>query len=322
VATQEVLRKRAQLLAAIRNFFATRGVLEVETSTLSTAGATAPHLDSFLTHYQGLSAPHGQKLFLQTSPEYGMKRLLAAGTGPIYQICKAFRNGEVSKRHNPEFTMLEWYRPGFDHICLMEEVEILVGGLLVNVLTCPSERITYREAFIRYAQIDVESAPVTSLRTCALDNGISDITSLAENDRDGWLDLLLSHVVEPNLGRGCLCFVYDYPAAQAALARVRTESSGCVVAERFELYVNGIELASGYHELGDGAEQRRRFENDRLQRRIIHKQDVLLDENLLAALEAGLPDCAGVALGVDRLLMLQVGAQTINEVLSFPVNRT
>lgn len=322
VATQEILRARAQLLATIRNFFTTHGVLEVETPTLSAAGATAPHLDSLLTHYQGLSAPHGQTLFLQTSPEYAMKRLLAAGSGPIYQICKAFRNGEESNRHNPEFTMLEWYRPGFDHIRLMDEVEMLVGGLLAKVLKRPTERITYREAFMRYAQVDVENASVATLRTCALDNGISEVSSLAENDRDGWLDLLLSHIVEPNLGQGCLCFIYHYPASQAALARVRTEPSGCVVAERFELYVKGIELASGYHELGDGDEQRRRFENDRLQRRIHQKQDVPLDENLLAALQAGLPDCAGVALGVDRLLMLQVGAQTINEVLSLPINLT
>ncbi len=321
-ATQEILRARARLLAAIRRFFEARGVLEVETPVVSATGATAPHLDSLLTQYQGPSAPHGQTFFLQTSPEFAMKRLLAAGSGPIYQICKAFRNGEAGRQHNPEFTMLEWYRPDFDLHALMDEVESLTTDLLADVIKHPGERMTYAEAFQRYADVDTHAASAPTLKACALRNGINDVAGLAEDDRDGWLDLLLSHIVEPRLGHNHLCFIYNYPASQAALSRLRHEPlSGRMLAERFELYVNGMELASGYHELGDSGMQRERFEHDRVQRRAHHKADVALDERLLAALEVGLPDCSGVALGVDRLLMLQVGVNSINDVLAFPIDR-
>lgn len=252
-----------------------------------------------------------------------MKRLLAAGSGPIYQICKTFRNGERGRLHNPEFTMLEWYRPGFDHQALMSETEELVTAVLGEaVLHGPRERLTYAEAFARYAEINPFAAPMKELRDCARTHGIG-ANGLDMDDRDGWLDLLLSHVVGPKLGQQRLCFLYDYPVSQAALARIRSGSQvqPYPVAERFELYVNGIELASGYHELGDGIEQRRRFEVDLKKRAELCTILVPTDERLLAALESGLPDCAGVAVGVDRLVMLATGVAAIDEAVSFPLDR-
>lgn len=250
-----------------------------------------------------------------------MKRLLAAGSGPIYQICKVFRNGEAGRLHNPEFTMLEWYRPGFDQHALMDEVEALAAGLLADIITAPAERVTYADAFRRYAGVDVHKASLAALQDCVRESGIAAVPGLDDHDRDAWLDLLLTHVVEPQLGRGRLCFIHDYPAAQAALARIRHHPPAPAVAERFELYVNGVELASGYHELRDGQEQRRRFERDKALRRAARIADIPLDENLLAALEQGLPACAGVAVGVDRLVMLALGAVDIREVLAFPIDR-
>ena len=322
-ATRETLKARAQLLAAVRAFFAARAVLEVETPLLSSAAATAPHLDSFRTCYTGPGA-HGLELYLHTSPEFAMKRLLAAGSGPIYQICKVFRNGERGRLHNPEFTMLEWYRLGFDHQALMNETEELVTDVLGEaVLREPSERLTYADAFVRHAEVNPFAASMLELRDCARAHGIEPVTGLTMDDRDGWLDLLLSHVVGPKLGQQRLCFLYDYPASQAALARIRPGSPAqpYPVAERFELYMNGIELASGYHELGDGIEQRRRFEADVEKRAELCTALVPMDERLLAALESGLPDCAGVAVGVDRLVMLATGFAAIDETLSFPLDR-
>ena len=323
-ATRETLEARAKLLAAIRAFFAARGVLEVETPLLSSAAATAPHLDSFKTHYAGPGAAGGLTLYLHTSPEFAMKRLLAAGSGPIYQICKVFRNGERGRIHNPEFTLLEWYRPGFDQQALVDETQQLVTDLLGKAtLPEPSERLTYAEAFARHAQINPLAAPIQELHKCASSHGIEPVAGLAMDDRDGWLDLLLTHVVGPKLGRQRLCFLYDYPASQAALARIRPGTPGqpYPVAERFELYANGIELASGYHELGDAIELRRRFEADIKKRAELRTMRVPMDERLLAALESGLPDCAGVAVGVDRLVMLATGATVIDEAVSFPLDR-
>ncbi len=248
-----------------------------------------------------------------------MKRLLAAGSGSIYQICKAFRNGEAGRRHNPEFTLLEWYRPGFDHHALMDEVEALVADLLGDVLAHKSsERMSYREAFLRYVNIDCCLASIVELRNCAYKQGIL-VAGMDEKDRDGWLDLLLTHIVEPQLGQGQLCFIYDYPASQAALAKVR-QGSPCPLAERFELYVNGMEVASGYHELTDSHEQRCRFEQDMAARRSAQAAEIPLDEYLLAALDEGLPDCAGVAIGIDRLVMLITGASHLRDVLAFPIS--
>jgi|CXWL01.1.fsa_nt_gi lysyl-tRNA synthetase class 2 len=313
-ASWSALRVRAELLARIREFFAQRGVLEVETPILAAAPVTDPRLASFSTSFQGPGAPRGRRLYLQTSPEFAMKRLLAAGSGPIYQLGKAFRDGEAGRRHNPEFTILEWYRPGFDHHQLMDEMDALLASTLG---AAPAERLTYRDALLLHAGVNPLGAPVDDLREAA-SRTLGSIPELGD-DRDAWLDLLVSLVVEPHLGRGRPTFVYDYPASQAALARLRPDDRR--VAERFEVYVDGLELANGFHELGDATEQRRRFELDLARRRAEGLPEVPLDENLLAALAHGLPPCAGVALGFDRLVMVALGVASLAEVIAFPWDR-
>jgi lysyl-tRNA synthetase class 2 len=318
-AKLEVLKLRARILEGMRAYFSTRGVLEVETPVLSTGAATDRHLESFSTSYRGPGLPPGMMLYLHTSPEFAMKRLLAAGSGPIYQICRVFRQGEAGRRHNPEFTMLEWYRPGFDHHALMDEVEALVTPILGPRLKLAPEMVSYCEAFMRHAGINPHKASVSELREAASRRGIAGEFG---EERDAWLDLLLTQVVEPQLGRGRLTFLYEYPASQAALAQLTEDDDGNLVAERFELYFAGVELANGYHELADSAEQRRRFEADNASRRASDKREVPHDEWFLAALEEqGLPDCAGVALGVDRLVMLAAGANSLAEVMAFPIER-
>ena len=320
-AALEVLKLRARLLERIRAFFSERAVLEVETPVLSTAAITDPALASLATRYLGPLFPQGQTLYLHTSPEFSMKRLLAAGSGPIYQICKVFRDGETGRLHNPEFTMLEWYRPGFDHQRLMNETSELVMQLLAPSLSLNSpERLTYREAFQRNADLDPHTASAGDFAAVAKAHHIrvpQDL--LAQNDLSVWRDLLLTHVVEPRLGQGRLTFIYDYPASQASLARIQPGNPP--VAARFELYLNGIELANGFHELADADEQRTRFEHQLHARALSGLPAVPLDERLLAALVNGLPDCAGVALGFDRLVMLASGARSISEVLAFPLDR-
>jgi len=312
-AQQEALRARASLLANIRAFFAERAVLEVETPLLCSRGITDPAIEP-LSVNGGLSLGADSR-YLQTSPEYAMKRLLAAGSGPIYQICKAFRDGEAGSRHNPEFTLLEWYRPGMDQHQLMAEVAALVCACLGER---PWRALSYRELFQRSIGVDPFADTLASLQQAARER--VDVGDLG-GDRDLWLDLLLTHCVEPWLAQQGLCFVYDYPASQAALARLG-ERDGYVVGERFELYVDGIELANGYHELADAAEQRARFEEDNRRRRARGQPERELDEALLAALEAGLPDCSGVALGVDRLLMLVTGETDIRRLLAFSWDRS
>jgi lysyl-tRNA synthetase class 2 len=320
-ATLEVLKLRARLLARTRAFFSARDVLEVETPALSAAATTDPALASFATRYTGPLFPRGQTLYLHTSPEFPMKRLLAAGSGSIYQICKVFRDGEAGRRHNPEFTLLEWYRVGFDHHRLMDETGELVMELLAPSLSLqPPERLTYREAFQRHAGLDPFAASHHEFGQAARMHGISVSPELvSETDPDPWCDLLLTHVVEPKLGQGRLTFIYDYPVSQAALARIQPGNSP--VAARFELYLNGIELANGFHELANADEQRKRFEQQRQTRAAEGLPAVPVDERLLAALAHGLPDCAGVALGFDRLVMLASGACTIDDVLAFPLER-
>lgn len=319
-ATLEVLELRARILERIRAFFARHGVLEVETPYLSPAAATDPHLASLATRYTGPGYPSGIALYLHTSPEFAMKRLLAAGSGSIYQICKVFRDGERGWLHNPEFTLLEWYRIGADHHALMDEVAQLVAEALAGWRTLgPAEKLSYREAFLGHAGIDPHTADGGDFARVARAHGLSIPCGLAEGDLDGWRDLLLTHLVEPHLGRGQPTFIYDYPASQAALARVR--GTNPPLAERFECYLDGIELANGFRELTDPLEQRRRFERDLARRQEQGLPAVPMDERLLAALEAGLPDCAGVALGVDRLVMLAAGAGAIEEVLAFPLGR-
>ncbi|MCP3672612.1 MAG: EF-P lysine aminoacylase GenX [Gammaproteobacteria bacterium] len=317
VAGPEMLRARARLLADIRGFFQGLGVMEVETPVCSGCASTDPMLESFTTSFTGPGVPEAKELFLHTSPEFPMKRLLAAGSGPVYQMCKVFRNGESGRMHNPEFTLLEWYRPGYDHHRLMGEVAELINGLLPAPL--PVERISYGELFQGHLGLDPHRCSVEEMRGHAIKAGVTGSESLDLHSVDGWLDLLLTHCIEPHLGRGSLCFVYDYPATQASLSRIRPGTPP--LAERFELYIEGIELANGFHELASGPEQRGRFNADLEQRRTNGAREVPMDELLLAALDAGLPECSGVALGVDRLLMCLTGTSHIQDVLAFPLER-
>ena len=316
-ARLDVLAARARVLAAIRGFFAEAGVLEVETPALSFAGSTDPALASLSTRYTGPGAPLGATLWLQTSPELAMKRLLAAGSGPIWQLCRVFRDGERGRRHNPEFSLLEWYRPGFSMHDLIDEVVALLRCVLGG--SPFEERLTYAEAFERALGVDPLGATIDALQAVAVRAGITGAEHLRLADRDAWLDLLMTHCVEPGLAANGITVVHDYPASQAALARLREDEPR--VAERFEVYVRGVELANGFHELGDAAEQRRRFDADNARRRSAGLPEMPIDERLLAALEAGLPDCCGVALGVDRLVMLATGAQRIDDVIAFPLER-
>ncbi len=308
------LQQRALILARIRAFFAEKEIMEVDTPVLSGAAITDPHLESFATRYTGPGHAEGKPLYLHTSPEFPMKRLLAAGSGPIYQLCKVFREGEAGRRHNPEFTLLEWYRPGFDHHALMNEVAELVAPLL-GLDGKSVDKLSYREAFLRHADIDPLAVSLEELHSCAVGLGITGFDE--EHDRDVWLDLILTHAVEPRLGRDGLCFIYDYPASQAALARLNPENPQ--VAERFELYYQGVELANGFHELASAEEQRKRFTAELEKRKRSGQPLVPIDERLLSALEAGFPPCSGVALGVDRLVMLALGAESINEVMAFTI---
>nr|VFJ43509.1 MAG: lysyl-tRNA synthetase, class 2 [Candidatus Kentron sp. FW] len=318
VADMAMLRQRARLLAKIRKFFAERGVLEVETPLLASTTATDPHLASIEVHYPALmegigTGQSGRRLFLQTSPEFFMKRLLAAGSGPIFQICKAFREGEAGRYHNPEFTLLEWYRPGFDRDRLIDEVQSLIRAILP---IGPARQLTYREAFQRHANLDPLGAPLSVLQERAVGLG-ADPEDARSFDRDTYLDLILSRIVQPALGPGAV-FLSRFPATQAAMARLATDDPR--VAERFELFVDGIELANGYHELTNSREQRDRFIADNEKRRHMGLAGLPIDERLLMALNHGMPDCAGVALGIDRLLMLSAD-KNLDAVMAFPFSR-
>ena len=312
-AANEMLHLRAEILAKTRTFFADRGVLEVETPLLASAPATDLHLHALSCRYRGPGADGGRDLYLQTSPEFAMKRLLAADSGPIYQICKAFRDGEAGERHNPEFTMLEWYRPGWDHHRLMDEMDDFLAALLGSR---SAERLTYSEAFERYAGFDPLREGDEALRQRVRGLAATRVDDLARSDL---LDLVLTHDIEPKLGHCQPTFIYDYPASQAALSRVRDGDPP--VAERFEVFAEGVELANGYHELTDPTEQRRRFEADLEARRSHGLPEVPIDDHLLTALEHGLTASAGVALGVDRLVMVAAGTRNISEVLAFPIDR-
>ncbi|TDT43309.1 lysyl-tRNA synthetase class 2 [Halospina denitrificans] len=307
-ASLSMLRARARLRQQVRDFFAERGVLEVDTPVLGRYGVSEPAIDSIAASAPGLDG------VLQTSPEYFMKRLLAAGSGSIYQMGSVFRAGESGHRHNPEFTMLEWYRPGFSIEALMEEVAALVRV----VLEIGSPVIhDYRDLLRSHAGVDPWMDDDAILRSRA-----SEVSGIPADalDRGEALDLLLSHQVEPILAGEEAVFVRGYPPDQAALAQVVREGD-IEVAQRFELYVRGVELCNGYRELTDAGEQRARFERDNQIRRRQGKPEMAPDPGLLAALEAGLPPCSGVALGLDRLLMLQTGAASLDEVLPFSVDR-
>ncbi len=300
------------MLAAAREFFKSRGVLEVETPILSAAAVSDLQVESLATKVAGMPG----SAYLCPSPEYAMKRLLAAGSGDIYQICKVFRDAERGRWHNPEFTMIEWYRVGFDDAALMDEVEMLIGRLFAPMRTLKAaERLSYSAALQRHAGVDPFNASDAELLDAGLRQGIS---CEAELDRDAKLDLLMGLIVGPRLGRDGPCFICDYPASQAALARLKPGHPH--VAARFELYLDGLELANGFHELVQPKEQRARFVQDLALRRARGQVEPPLDENLLAALEHGMPDCAGVALGFDRLVAIALGANRLADAMSFSID--
>lgn len=312
--TLAMLQRRARQLDATRQFFAKRGVLEVDTPLLVQRAVTDPHLHSATVQL----GRETQLLFLHTSPEYAMKRLLAAGSGDIYQICHVVRGDEQGRWHNAEFTLIEWYRLGYSIDGLMDEVEALVRRLAAPWATAPAVRLSYAEAFQRVLRIDPLIAGETELRAAARHHDL-DATSVPEGERDALLDLLMGVLIGPSLGRGALCFVHRYPASQAALAQI--DPVDARVALRFELYLEGIELANGFVELGDPDEQRARFEADQQLRAARGLPVPAMDERLLAALAHGIPPCAGVAVGFDRVLMLASGAREIAAVLPFTTRR-
>ncbi len=314
----ENLQARAVLYQCIRQFFLQHGVLEVEVPLLSQSAVTDPQLDVIEAQCCGRPA------YLQTSPEFGLKRLLAAGVGSCYSLGKAFRNDEAGSRHNPEFTMLEWYRVGFDEHQLMAEVDALIRNFLPpSLMEQDSVFRSYREVFQDVLGVDPHVADGAELQQLALANIAADLTSFTAGadivEVDIWLDLLMTHCIEPTL-QG-IHFIYDYPATQAALARCLPDTDGVEVARRFELYIQGMELANGYWELTDAGQLAQRFAQDQASRRALGLPCRPVDQNLLEAHQFGLPDCAGVAMGIDRLLMLLQQARRIDDVLAFPFPR-
>ncbi|GLQ94903.1 EF-P lysine aminoacylase EpmA [Dyella acidisoli] len=309
------LQGRAKLYALIRNFFADRGVLEVETPILSAAGNTDPNIESFNAPFHGHVDAGSRERWLRTSPEYPLKRLLADGVGDCYELGRVFRNGEAGERHNPEFTMLEWYRVGWNHRQLMEEAIALVEAALAMVGRRVEVVIEgYRQLFLDELGLDPLHADIEELRKPLAQYGIepSGLT------RDDWLDLLITHKLQPAFPRDRITVIHDYPASQSALARIRPGEPP--LAERFELYLGPYELANGYHELNDAVEQRSRFERDNARRRERGLREMPIDEQLLAVL-GRMPDCAGVAMGIERLLMCMAGTDKIADVLAFPFSK-
>ena len=317
-ASIQQLQKRAKIIQTIRHFFIKRGLLEVETPTLSQAGVTDIHLFCFKTFFIGpeLSPTKqtlsGLPLYLQTSPEFHMKRLLSAGSGSIFQICKAFRNEESGRFHNPEFTLLEWYQVGFDHFLLMDEMD----QLLQLVLNCETaRRCTYQEVFLELLNVDPLGASVNELKKAGSKLKLGAVLD-DETDKDTILQLLFCVAIEPVIALHKPCFVYNFPASQAALARISKDDPR--VAERFEVYYKGIELANGFHELSDSQEQLKRFQEDNRLRNQKGLEEMPIDQHFVNSLNS-LPDCAGVALGIDRLLMLATEQTHIDDVLSFTI---
>lgn len=316
-ASREALARRAEIAARVRAFFAARDVLEVETPLLSAGATPEPHLASLAAHDP--QEEGARTWWLATSPEFPMKRLLAAGFGAIFQLARVTRGGEGGRRHNHEFTLLEWYRPGWDHHRLIGEVEELLVAVL-GARAGRAERLSYADAFRRHAGVDPHSASLAELDAAIAAAGLAG-PSFDADDRDGRLHLLMALAVEPALGAGTVA-IHDFPASQASLARVRPATGDePAVAERFEVYVDGVELANGFHELTDAGEQRRRFAADLDRRRAAGLPAPPTDERFLAAVDHGLPPSAGVALGFDRLVMLATGAASIDEVIAFPAGR-
>ncbi|MEE4245154.1 MAG: EF-P lysine aminoacylase EpmA [Kangiellaceae bacterium] len=299
------LQARANILATIRAFFAERGVIEVDTPLMMTHSVTDPYMKAL-----SVSMPP-RSYYLQTSPEFAMKRLLAAGMSDIYQLGKCFRADEIGSNHQPEFTMLEWYRKGFDHHQLMEEVAQLVSSI-TDIKSVA--KLSYQQAFQEFIGIDPLAITTESLKLFTEDKlGVMPEDLI----RDDYLSFLFAQLIEPKLGHDCIQFIYDYPASQASLAKLNPENSQ--YAARFEVYLKGIELANGFYELTDASEQYDRFVRDNEQRLASGAKQIVIDDNFIAALEHGLPECSGVALGVDRLIMISLNKNHINEVISFPL---
>ena len=315
----ELLQLRARVLAHIRAFFANKSVLEVETPLLSHGIGTDPNLAFFTTEYR--FPPQSHTLFLQTSPEFAMKRLLAAGCGSVYQLCKAFRNGEAGRFHNPEFTLLEWYRVGFTLSELMDEIAELIESLFASEQRALQgvERHSYQAIFRRYTGLDPLEFSYVDYCAYAQQCGLSEAVSLCKHDHALWLDFLFSHRVQPQLGKNSLCLVYGYPARLSSLARINVEDERTT--DRVELFINGVELGNGFYELADANEQQRRFDTEIAERQQKNLPAVVSDMRLIAALASGLPECSGVAIGVDRLLMLLASHAFVAEVLSFSIDR-
>ena len=311
----EIMKGRAQIVSDIRHFFSQRQVLEVDTPVLSRSAPTAPYLESFKTEFIPIGSVDKANYYLQTSPEFAMKVLLAGGSGSIYQIAKVFRNGERGRVHSPEFTMLEWYRPELNLEELMDEV----AALLETITSYSgSIRFSYQEIFSKYLNINILVCSKDELQKLA----IKRLPSFSGNpvlDRDGWLELLMSQVIESELASlKKPVFIYNFPSSQAQLAKVKLDNAGEEVAARFELFAGGLELANGYDELLDPKELRKRFEYDNQQRLKLGKAEMPIDEKLLTAMESGLPPCTGVALGLDRLLMLAMNKKSIDCVQNLP----
>jgi len=315
-AAIDLLRARAAMLARIRAYFAAQGVLEVQTPVLSAAAVSDPQIESIE------AAPaRGPRLFLQTSPEYPMKRLLAAGLGDSYQVCPVFRDGESGRLHNPEFTMIEWYRLDFGAAEMQHDVDRVLRVACADIrIFPPSRSVSYRAALRDACGIDCVVSSVAEMRAAAAQRGLEPARADSWG-RDDWLDLLMGAVVGPTLGHDAPVFLEDYPPSQAALARLKRAEDGTQVAERFELYVGGLELANGFRELGDAVEQRRRFEQDQNMRRARGLPVRPIDERLLAALKHGLPDSAGVALGFDRLVMAAHRLPAVEAAMAFSAPR-
>lgn len=308
--TWQNAKKRAEVIHQIRAFFYQKSVVEVETPLLSRGTVTDKYLDAFTT--KSISSHNSESYYLQTSPEFAMKRLLAAGYKDVYQLGKAFRDEEPGRYHNPEFTILEWYRIEFDHVDLMQEVD----AFLQQVIGCePADKISYQMLFIQTIAIDPLKSSTEQLKTALVKQGIQGDWIATETDKDTLLQVLFSECIEAELAQDKPCIVYDFPASQASLAKISNKNRA--VAERFEVYYKGIELANGFHELCDPVEQRKRFERDNQQRVENGKHAKPIDERFIQALEAGLPKCSGVALGIDRLMMIALELEHIEQSICF-----
>jgi len=313
-ASLDTLKIRARVLQSIRAFFAARDVLEVETPILSRSAITDPQLESFKTQF------NQSDYYLHTSPEFYMKRLLASGSGDIFQIARVFRIDEQGRNHNPEFSMLEWYRLGLDHHALMDEME----GLIKNVFSDKQEnitfeRISYQHAFQNILGIDPLESDAQQLEKCARDNNISIPQGMDIDDKDMWLDWLMVMSIGPSFSKNGFTFLYDYPASQAALAKLSKHDLR--IAHRFELFSGELELANGFYELTDAEEQSARFTNENKLREQRGQKAMPIDLHLLKALKAGMPECSGVAIGLDRLLMVLSQAKHIRDVIAFETGK-